>query len=140
MLRKGDDGRRIRLFVETPRLGELLRSLWVRSGSRTEDRTGEGGGNASSSGFRGARTLLGDPEGLSGRRNWGNSIWPDPVKPGSDCVRDIGGARLATERERECVPESGEVVRGRYGRDGRDVVGAQEGALGVVGLGSVLRR
>jgi hypothetical protein len=67
-------------------------------------------------------------------------IWPDPVTPGSDCVRDIAGARLATERERECVPESGEVVRGRYGREGRDVVGAHEGALGVVGLGSVLRR
>jgi hypothetical protein len=26
MLRNGDVGRRIRLFVETPRLGELLRS------------------------------------------------------------------------------------------------------------------
>lgn len=57
-------------------------------------------------------------------------------------MRDIGGARLATERERECDcgPERGEVVRVRYGRDGRDVVGAQEGAFGVVGLGSVLRR
>lgn len=71
MLRRGEDGRRSRwgLLVETPRLGELLLSRWARSGSMTDDRTGDGGGNASSSGFRETRTLLGEPEGLSGRRS-----------------------------------------------------------------------
>lgn len=54
-----------------------------------------------------------------------------------DCVRDIGGARLATDREREWEPESGEAVRGRYGMP---VVVDQEGEIGERGLGSVLLR
>lgn len=62
------------------------------------------------------------------------------MKPGRDWVRAMGGARLATERERVCAPESGDVVRGRYGSEGSEVVGPQDGMLGVVGLGSVLRR
>lgn len=67
---------------------------------------------------------------------------PVPVKPGRDWVRAMGGARLATERDRVCAPESGDVVRGRYGREGKDVVGPQEDMLAdvVVGFGSVLRR
>ncbi len=48
-------------------VGELLRSTCRLSLSSTEDRTGEGGGYASSTGFRGTRCLLGDPDGLSGR-------------------------------------------------------------------------
>jgi hypothetical protein len=73
-VRKGDEGRRMRpeLLLEIPRPGELLLSVGVRSGSKTDERTGERGGNDSSSGFRGVRTLLGEPEGLSERRrSWG---------------------------------------------------------------------
>lgn len=54
-------------LVKLPKLGELLRSACRRSGSKTDVRTGEGGGKASSSGLRGVRTLLGEPEGLLGR-------------------------------------------------------------------------
>ena len=65
-------------------------------------------------------------------------MWPEPLTRGMDRVRDIGGARLVTERDREWAPESGEAVRGRYGieMDGE----AQDGELGDAGLGSVLRR
>lgn len=70
-LRSGDAGRRRRFMVliEEPRIGEVLLSPGVdlRSVSRTEVRTGDVGGNASSTGFRGVRTRLGDPEGLAGR-------------------------------------------------------------------------
>lgn len=68
--RRGEEGRRRRALVDTPRLGELLLSLCRRSGSKTDDRTGEGGGKASSAGFRGVRTRLGEPDGLAGRI-WG---------------------------------------------------------------------
>lgn len=73
MVLRGDDGRRSRAGVldEKPRIGELLRlSPCLRSGSSTDVRTGEIGGKASSAGFRGIRTRLGDPEGLVWRR-WG---------------------------------------------------------------------
>lgn len=71
-VRRGEDGRRSRagVLVETPMMGEVLRRSCICSGSRTEVRTGEIGGKASSAGFRGIRTLLGDPEGLPGRC-WG---------------------------------------------------------------------
>ena len=62
-------------------------------------------------------------------------MWPDPLTPGMDWVRDMAGGRLAVERERECEPERGEVVRGRYGMAGED----QEGDVGER-VGSVLRR
>jgi len=105
MLRSGEVGRRRRAAeVETPKLGELLLSRWARSGSRTEDLTGDGGGKVSSTGLRGIRILLGDPLGLCGLCNCGDSsTWPEPleVKPGIDWVRDIGGARLATDLDRE---------------------------------------
>ena len=71
--RRGEDGRRSRagVLVEAPIMGELLRLSPCRcSGSRTDVRTGEMGGKASSAGFRGIRIRLGDPEGLPGRR-WG---------------------------------------------------------------------
>ena len=55
-----------------------------------------------------------------------------------DCVREIGGAKLFAERDREW-PERGDVVRGRYGMDDK-ADGAQDGEDGEVGLGSVLRR
>lgn len=65
---RGETGRRtLGTLVELPRLGELLRSECLRSGSSTDVLTGEAGGKASSSGFRGVRTLLGEPEGLLGR-------------------------------------------------------------------------
>lgn len=69
-LRSGDAGRRrFMVLKEVPRIGEVLLSPGVdrRSGSRTEVRTGDVGGNASSTGFRGVRTRLGDPDGLAGR-------------------------------------------------------------------------
>lgn len=73
-VRRGDEGRRSRagVLVETPKMGELLLlSPCLRSGSRTEARTGEVGGKDSSVGFRGARTRLGELEGLAGRCCWG---------------------------------------------------------------------
>ena len=102
-LRSGEGGRRSlgTLLVETPRIGELLRSGCLRSGSRTEVRTGEGGGNDSSRGFRGVRILLGEPEGLLGRSCGEYRIWPEPLTPGADWVREMGGARLAAERDLE---------------------------------------
>lgn len=86
--RRGDDGRRslAGVLVETPKTGELLRlSPCLRSGSRTEALIGEVGGNASSTDFRGARTRLGEPEGLAGRRCCGEKrMWPEPLTPGMD--------------------------------------------------------
>ena len=49
----------------------------------------------------------------------------------------MGGARLAVDRERECEPERGDVVRGRYGRL---TGGPQPLELGEDGEGSVDRR
>jgi hypothetical protein len=67
---RGDEGRRCLLLMlfedATLKFGELFRSVMVRSSSRTEVRTGEVG-KASSTCFRGVRTLLGDPDGLLGR-------------------------------------------------------------------------
>ena len=54
-----------------------------------------------------------------------------------DWVRDIGGAKLAVDRDLECEPDSGEVVRGRYGKDGVDVL--HEGDAGDVGIVSAER-
>lgn len=66
--RNGEAGRLIRpnviLLEVTPKLGELLRSESRRSGSWTEIRVGDGGGNASSAGFLGTRARLGVPVGL----------------------------------------------------------------------------
>lgn len=58
------------------------------------------------------------------------------MRPGIDCVRDIGGARLAVDCDRMCPADSGDAVRGRYGIDDRE-----EYVCGLVdvGLGSVLR-
>ena len=63
---------------------------------------------------------------------------PEPLTPGIDWVLDMGGPRLATERDREWPPERGEAVRGRYGM--LAVVGPQDGDIGEEGFGSVLRR
>ena len=40
-------------------------------------------------------------------------MWPEPVTPGMDCVRDMGGADVWIDLDLECVPESGDAVRGR---------------------------
>lgn len=47
----------------------------------------------------------------------------------------MGGARLVTERDLKCEPESGEALRGRYGMK----VEADHEEAGEVGQGSVLR-
>lgn len=98
-----------------PRTGEMLLSIGCRSWFRTVVLTGEAAGKASSAGLRGVRTRLGDPIGLAGRNCGEYRIWPDPLRPGIDCVRDMAGARLATDRERECAPERGDAVRERWG-------------------------
>lgn len=96
----------------TVNVGELLRSrLPLRSGSMTELRTGDEG-KASSTGFRGVRTRLGEPDGLPGRSDGGNSMWPDPLTPGIDCVRDMGKPTLAADLDL-AWPDKGEVVLGR---------------------------
>jgi hypothetical protein len=66
--RSGDEGRRCRErpLLMTPRFGELFLSDSLRSGSRTDTLVGDVG-NASSTGFLGARIRLGEPEGLCGR-------------------------------------------------------------------------
>ena len=68
MWRRGELGRRVLVIglEVTPRLGELLLSGILRSGSWTETRVGDVG-KASSTGFRGARTRAGEPDGLCGR-------------------------------------------------------------------------
>jgi hypothetical protein len=112
MWRRGDDGRckRAAALLGGPRPGEVLRSWWW---SRTDDRTGDTGGKDSSTDLRGGRIRWGEPRGLSGRA-WGRKrMWPEPETPGKDWVRDMAGGRLAVERDRECEPASGEVVRGR---------------------------
>lgn len=44
-------------------------------------------------------------------------MWPEPLTPGKDRVRDMEGAEvmLVADRERVCEWESGEAVRGRKG-------------------------
>jgi hypothetical protein len=105
----GEAGRRWRDTViwagGVARFGELFLSVIFRSeGSKTVIRTGDVGGKASSAIFRGTRTLLGelgDREGLSDR-SWGEyRIWPAPLTPGSDCVRDKGRAKEAADRDLE---------------------------------------
>ncbi len=46
-------------------------------------------------------------------------MWPEPLTPGKDRVRDMEGAEviLVAEKERVCVLESGEAVRGRKGME-----------------------
>lgn len=55
------------------------------------------------------------------------------MKPGIDCVRPIAGGKklpaLAADRERMC-PDSGDVVRGRYGRPGEADQGGDIGDVG----------
>jgi hypothetical protein len=116
-------------------LGELLPSGIFRSWSRTETRVGEEG-NPSSTGFRGMRIRLGDPEGLCGRI-WGeNKRWPVALVPGMDWVRPMGGAKLAADRDLTWLLDNGEDARGRWGRAG----GIQDGEMGEDGDGSVDRR
>jgi len=117
-------------------VGELLLSACRLSLSKTEVRTGEGGGNTSSTGFRGVRCLFGEPEGLSGRSCGGYKIRPAPSTPGIDRVRPmVKGGRLAVDLERTCKPERGDAVRGLYGRV---TEGGNSGELGEAG--SVDRR
>lgn len=54
-------------------------------------------------------------------------------------MRDMGGARLVVERDREWEPESGEAFRGRYGMKVEAAHEGEAGEAGEVGLGSVLR-
>ena len=125
------------------KLDELLFSDVFRSDSSSSVmRTGESGGKASSTTLRGGRTLLGElgeRDGLTGRSGGGYKIWPAPLTPGRLCVLESGMARDAADRDLVCVlpPESGEVVRGRYGIDEAE---CQVGDLGDEGIGSVDRR
>lgn len=121
-------------------LAGLLFSIFRSDSSRTVIRTGESGGNASSATFRGGRTLfgeLGERDGLTGRSCGGYRIWPAPLTPGMLCVLEIGMASDAADRDLVWPPppESGEVVRGRYGSD--EAEECQEGDFGDVGTGSV---
>lgn len=63
-------------------------------------------------------------------------ICPEPLTPGRDWVRDIGRPILAADLDRAC-PESGDVVRGRYGK-AEETPHVDE--VGDEGLGSVDRR
>ena len=114
-----------------PRTGELLRSPCLLSASSTEVRIGESGGKLSSAGFRGTRVLLGDLEGLEGRTRGGYIMRPAPSRPGIERVRPILGTVKLVDLERVCMPDRGEVVRGRYGRD-MDAL-THEGELGEEG-------
>ena len=78
-------------------------------------RMGDEGGKASSAGFRGVRTRLGDPEfdGLAGRSCGEYKMRPEPLTPGMDCVRPMAREALAADSEREWPPDSGDAVRGR---------------------------
>lgn len=85
--------------------------------SRTEDRMGEVGGNASSTGFLRWRTRFGEPWGLDGRRSGEDRERLARSKPGIDLVRDmLGRLRLAVDLDRVWVPARGDVVLGLYGR------------------------
>jgi hypothetical protein len=68
-------------------------------------------------GVRRGLLLLGEPEGLAGRRGE-DKTRPAISMPGIDLVRAmVGGARLAADLDLVWNPESGEVVLGRYGSD-----------------------
>lgn len=141
--RKGDDDllRRLDDTMGGPNTGELLRSFgFFSKQSRTLVRTGEVLGNASSACFLGVRERLGEPEleGLAGRSCGEYNIRPEPLTPGMDCVRDIGEARAAADRDLEWPLDNGEAVRGLYGRAADEW--PHDGDVGEVGLGSVLRR
>lgn len=140
--RKGDDDllRRLDDTMGGPNTGELLRSFGFFSQSRTLVRTGEVLGKASSACFLGVRARLGEPEleGLAGRSCGEYNIRPEPLTPGMDCVRDIGEARVAADRDLVCPLDNGEAVRGLYGRAADEW--PHDGDVGEVGLGSVLRR
>lgn len=85
--------------------------------SRTEERIGDVGGKASSTGFLRCLTRFGEPEGLDGRRRGEDNARLATSKPGMDFVRDmLGRLRLAVDFDRVCVPERGDVVLGLYGR------------------------
>jgi hypothetical protein len=60
------------------------------------------------------------------------------LTPGIDCVRAMGGARLATDRDRTWELESGEAARGRKGSDAAVFHVGEVGDE--VGEGSVDRR
>lgn len=119
-LRKGDDDLRKRLddMLDGPKTGEPPRSCTFLSSSSTVVRMGVIVGNTSSTGFLGVRKRLGEPEldGLAGRNCGGYRIRPEPLTPGIDCVRDMDDAGAATERDRACPLDSGEAVRGLYGK------------------------
>lgn len=79
-------------------------------------------GNTSSTGF--LRMRLGDPAGLAGR--WGGKMirFPAASTRGMECALDIGGARgLVVERDLRWPRLKGEVLRGRKGMVGGDIVG-----------------
>lgn len=63
-------------------------------------------------------------------------MWPAPLTPGRDCVRAMGGARLAADLDRMCVLDRGDAFRVRNG----NAEGIQDGEVGDVGEGSVARR
>lgn len=107
--RRGDAVRRCPMMVPSCCCGCCCRS----PPSRTDVRTGELGGKASSAGLRRCLVLLGDPEGLSGRSSGAGRIRPATSNPGMERVRDMGGgAKLAADLDRVWVPESGDVVLG----------------------------
>ena len=56
---------------------------------------------------------------------------PAPSKPGMDRVRPILGTVKLVDLDRACIPDKGEVVRGRYGRDMEALT--HEGELGEEG-------
>jgi hypothetical protein len=70
------------------------------------------------------------------------SKWPAPFTPGSDCARDIGGAKaLAVDLDLKWPRAKGEVLRGRKGIEG--VAGEEDNHAGERGdwkVGSVERR
>jgi hypothetical protein len=147
--RSGEEGLRDRVKLDPagrPRTGELLLSTarGVYSSSKIapfsltlrSDRTGMTG-NASSTGFRGTRTRLGDPSGLAGRCIGEDSKCPLPLTPGIDCALIIGGASgLVEDFDRRWPLEKGDVFRGRYARE----EDARTGDRGDCGEGSVLLR
>lgn len=63
-------------------------------------------------------------------------MWPDPLTPGIDCVRDMGKPKLAADLDL-VWPDRGEVV---LGRNGRLEEVPQEPEVGEDGFGSVERR
>jgi len=150
--RKGEAGRRLLgtvLFRGRPNVGELLLSsgLGVSSSSEIAETLcqmstgvrllGGNPGKTSSAGFLGVLLRCGEPAGLEGRFCGVMNRWPAAFTPGMDCARDIGGARaLAVDLDLIWPRESGDVLRGRYGKTGDD----HPGEIGDEGVGSVERR